>query len=226
MRDRPLIESSVHWDCQQPVRRRSVSDHVFPQFLCSPGLLAAIAVACIAMLSFPIRAIAQQATSPVPATAANDASMETSNLPGIKDYLDTSEGPVEISSLGVEVRDGRASLGDGESISGAEVVDISPNSPAAEALGTHKVSHALIDGALIGAGVASVVLFPPALVAVAMMAHSGVGMSYDLVIGIDGYRVRNTIDLMQSVAGVRSGDTVYVAIVRGGHRLQIPVHVQ
>jgi S1-C subfamily serine protease len=152
--------------------------------------------------------------------------MANSELPGIKDYLNTSEEPVEVPALGAMVRDGRASLGDGESVSGAEVVELSPHSPAAKALGTHEVSHVLVNGALIGAGVASAVLFPPAIVVVAMIAHSDLGRSYDLVVGIDGYRVRNTMDLMQSVADVRSGDTVYVAIVRSGHRLQIPVHVQ
>src|SRR5579875_4129370 len=225
MRDRLPIESSVHRNCQRLVRAR-LPRCLFPHSLSAPLLWAAIAVCCLGMFSFAGRLGAQQSAATPPATLVNDTPGATSNLPGIKDYLDTSEEPVEVPSLGIMVRDGTATLDGGESMSGAEVVDIAPHSPAAKALGTHEVSHVLVNGALIGAGVASAVLFPPAIVVVAMIAHSNLGRSSDLIVGVDGYRVRNTMDMMQSVADLRPGDTVYMAIVRSGHRFQLPVRVQ
>jgi S1-C subfamily serine protease len=186
-------------------------------------VLAAFAAVCFLFTGLGPAPTAQAASNS--AAGASDSPLESSKIPGIKDYLDTSAEPVEVSSLGIMVRDGHTNLSDGESISGAQVVGISPHSPAAESFATHEVSHMLVNGALLGAGVASAILFPPAIIAVAMIAHSHVGMSYDLVVGIDGCRVRNTIDLMQSIANIRPGDTLYVVVVRRGRRVQVPVHL-
>jgi S1-C subfamily serine protease len=190
-------------------------------------IIVAAAACCCAMAVFqPSRALGQQlAPAPLPVPAAAEPHGDVSNLQGVDDYLNTHGEPVEISQLGIMARDGQATLDDGEKIAGVTVVDVSAKGAAAQSLGTHKVSHALVGGALLGAGVASAVLFPPALIPVLMLANSHVGMSYDLVVGVDGQRVRNTMELMQSIADVRSGDTLYLSIVRGGHRLQIPVRL-
>jgi S1-C subfamily serine protease len=81
-------------------------------------------------------------------------------------------------------------------------------------------------GVLIGTGAAAAVFFPPAIIAVALLANSRVGQSFDLIIGVDGIRVRNTFELVQAVADARPGDTVYLAMVREGRRIQVavPVH--
>jgi S1-C subfamily serine protease len=175
----------------------------------------------------PGRAMGQQvAPPPIVASSLADAQSDGSHLQGLKDYVNTSVEPVEISQLGILARDGHATLDDGERIAGVAVVDVSPKGAAASALGTHEVSHLVTGGVLLGAGIASAVLFPPALIGVLMLANSHVGMSYDLVVGVDGSRVRNTMEFMQSVADVRPGDTLYLAIVRGGRRLQVPVQLQ
>jgi S1-C subfamily serine protease len=168
----------------------------------------------------------QQVTpAAVVAPSAADTQPDGSHLQGLNDYINTNAEPIEISQLGILARDGLATLDDGEKIAGVTVVDVSPKGAAANALGTHEVSHMLVGGALLGAGVASAVLFPPALIGVLMLANSHVGMSYDLVIGVDGSRVRNTMEFLQSVADARSGDTLYLAIVRRGRRVQISVQL-
>lgn len=172
--------------------------------------------------------VAQQTVPPAPfmAPGSTDTQSDGSHLQGPNDYVNTSVEPVEISQLGILARDGHATLNDGEKIAGVTVVEVSPKGAAANALGTHEVAHLVKDGVLLGAGVASAVLFPPALIGVLMLANSHIGMSYDLVVGVDGSRVRNTMQFMQSVADVRPGDTLYLAVVRGGRRLQIPVQLQ
>lgn len=192
----------------------------------TPDCLNIAALICGLLILHSGAALGQQPPPLMPAAADASDRPATSHLPGIKDYLDASGEPIEISSLGLTARDGQARLDNGETVAGAEVVEVSPNGPAAHSLGTHEVSHALVSGALLGAGVASAVLFPPALIAVAMAANSHIGMSYDLVVGVDGNRVRNTMDFMQTVAEARSGDTIYLAIVRSGRRVQVTLHLQ
>jgi S1-C subfamily serine protease len=143
----------------------------------------------------------------------------------INDYLGVGSGQIEISQLGIMVQDGSARLDDGERISGASVVEISANGPAAKVLDSHRTSEMLVDGALVGTAVASAVFFPPALIGVAMLYSTHIGESHDLVIAVDGNRVRNTLDLVQPVEATQSGDTVYLAIVRSGQRLQVPVQI-
>ncbi len=191
-------------------------------------MLMAGAVCCpLAMLARG-GAMAQQMPPPAVQASANSSlpQPEVSNLQGLNDYLDNNGEPVEIAQLGIRARNGSATLDDGEKISGVAVVEVLRKGAAANALASHEASHMLIRGALLGAGVASAVLFPPALIGVAMLANSHMGMSYDLVVGVDGSRVRNTMDFMQCMSEIQAGDTVYLEVIRGGRRLQVPVHIR
>ncbi len=171
-------------------------------------------------------ASAQQAASPPGATTnSSDPQADMSHLQGLNDYVDTSAEPVEVSQLGILARDGHLTLEDGQKVAGVMVVEVASKGAAAAALGTHEASHMLVGGVLLGAGVASAVLFPPALIGVVMLANSHIGMSYDMVVGVDGHRVRNTMELMELVGDARPGDTLYLAIISGGHRRQVPVHL-
>jgi|SRR5579885_1028292 S1-C subfamily serine protease len=196
-----------------------------------PAAIAALAAGLLLLL--PMRAGGQQLPppsivtgNPSAAVSPSPPSADISHLQGLNDYLDTSTGPVEIAQLGILARDGYATVEDGHKIAGVTVIDVAAKGAVAKALGSHEVSHMVASGALVGAALASAVLFPPALIGVVMLAQSRVGMSYDLVVGVDGHRVRNTMELMQSVGDAHPGDTIYLAIVRRGRRVQVPVHLQ
>jgi hypothetical protein len=126
-------------------------------------------------------------------------------LQSLSDYMGVDGGQIEISQLGITVGDGNGTL-DGNPISGASVLEVSATGPAAKALDSHRASHLVVGGALVGTALAAGLFFPPALIGVAILASSHVGETYDLVIAIDGYRVRNTPDLIGPLEEARAGD--------------------
>jgi S1-C subfamily serine protease len=182
---------------------------------------AALALCVVSLYSAgPVRA--QSAVDPVPP----DPPAQPSQLQGPNEYLDTREAPMELSQLGIQVRDDGAKLKDGREVRGVAVVDVSRKGAGGGAFAAHQTSRYVMTGVLIGTGAAAAVFFPPAIIAVALLANSRIGQSFDLIIGVDGIRVRNTFELVQAVADVRPGDTVYLAMVREGRRIQVAVPVQ
>jgi hypothetical protein len=181
---------------------------------------AAAALALCVVSAGQVRA--QAGVDPVPP----DPQAQPSQLQGPNEYLDTRDAPMELSQLGIQVRDDGAKLKDGREVRGVAVVDVSRKDAGSGAFAAHQTSRYVMTGVLIGTGAAAAVFFPPAIIAVALLANSRIGQSYDLIIGVDGIRVRNTFELVQAVADVRPGDTVYLAMVREGRRIQVavPVH--
>lgn len=58
----------------------------------------------------------------------------------------------------------------------------------------------------LGAGVGAEVLFPPAVMAVAILATQRYqAESCDLIIAVDSTRVRNSLDLVEGVQDIRAG---------------------
>ncbi len=130
---------------------------------------------------------------------------------------------VDESPLGIEVREDCSKLQTSQRVCGLAVLDVRHGSPADKA-GIKRytaLTHDLLDGA----SVAAALVFPPAIVAVAVIDQSGIGESFDLVIGVDGRRVRHILDFQDLTANVRPGDTVYLTIVRSGKRVQLPVQI-
>src|SRR5690242_923892 len=80
------------------------------------GILIAAAASC--SLAIPQRALAQHFVPPSGAPASAQTPPAVSNLQGINDYVDSNGEPVQISQLGIMVRDGHATVDDGEKISG------------------------------------------------------------------------------------------------------------
>jgi len=127
------------------------------------------------------------------------------------------------SPLGIELREDCTKLQTHEKICGLAVLDVRNGSPADKA-GVKRftaLTHDLLDGA----SVAAALVFPPAIVAVAVIDQSGIGETFDLVIGVDGRRVRHILDFQDLTSNVRPGDTVYLTIVRAGKRVQLPVQI-
>jgi len=148
-------------------------------------------------------------------------------LQSLSDYMDTRGEPLEVQPLGITIRDDTGNLDDRAGVRGAAVVSVSVQGASAGILDDHHASHMVATGALIGAGAAAAVLFPPAVIAVAILASQRhQAESCDLIIAVDGTRVRNTVDLADAVQDIRTGDAVYLTIVRQGQRKQVVVHVR
>ena len=127
------------------------------------------------------------------------------------------------SPLGIELREDCTRLQTHERICGLAVLDVRNGSPADKA-GVKRftaLAHDLLDGA----SVAAALVFPPAIVAVAVIDQSSIGETFDLLIGVDGRRVRHILDFQDLTSNVRPGDTVYLTIVRAGKRVQLPVRI-
>jgi predicted metalloprotease with PDZ domain len=56
-------------------------------------------------------------------------------------------------------------------------------------------------------------------------ASRRLGENYDLIIGVDGNRVTNFMDFHDQLREAQPGETVYLNILRGGKRLQLPVEM-
>jgi hypothetical protein len=178
-------------------------------------------------------------TSPAPDQNANDAASTAESQPdqqqggddssqaelpphvySLQDFV--SQG-LDESPLGIELREDCSKLADHEKVCGLAVLDVRNGSPADRA-GIKRytaLAHDLLDGA----SVAAALVFPPAIVAVAVIDQSGIGENFDLVIGVDGRRVRHILDFQDFTSNVRPGDTVYLTIVRAGKRVQVPVQI-
>jgi hypothetical protein len=130
---------------------------------------------------------------------------------------------VDESPLGLELREDCTKFEDHEKVCGLAVLEVRRDSPAEKA-GVKRytaLTHDLLDGA----SVAAALVFPPAIVAVAVIDQSGIGETFDLVIGVDGRRVRHILDFQDLTSNVKPGDTVYLTIVRDGRRVQLPVQI-
>ena len=186
----------------------------------------AAALASSALLFFLVGNVCAWQTIPDPAIGEPQPA-STSAPQSLNDYINSTGEPLDIAQLGIQVRDGDAKLDDCGSVSGADVIAVSANGASAGILDDHHNSHMVVAGALVGAGLAAAVLFPPAMIPILLIAHVGSsGESLDLIIAIDGNRVRNTMDLIEAVQDIRKGDAVYLTIVRNGQRKQLVVHVQ
>lgn len=138
----------------------------------------------------------------------------------LRDFI--AQGASTESPLGVQLRPNCTELGSQEAC-GLEVLGVRPGSPAAKA--GIKPYHALAHHVLDGAAVAAAFVFPPAILGLAIIDSTQIGESYDLIIGVDGTRVRSIIDFENATADLRPGDVTYVMIVRDGKRVQLPVRL-
>jgi PDZ domain len=68
-------------------------------------------------------------------------------------------------------------------------------------------------------------VFPPAMVGVAVISSAEFDQSYDMIIGVDGDRITNVPDFEDHLCMVQSGEIVYLSIVRNGQRRQVPVFI-
>jgi hypothetical protein len=129
--------------------------------------------------------------------------------------------PDWISPVGLWLREASRRLKSGEDADGLLVVAVRRDSPAEKAgiKPWKRLTHTL----LTGAAIAATMVMPPAIILLPVIDYTHVGESYDMIIGVDGNRVRNFFDFERHVHDARPGEMVYLNVVRNGHRLQVPM---
>jgi len=127
------------------------------------------------------------------------------------------------TTLGMRLREDRRALKTGEEADGLLVSGLIKNSPAAEA-GLHAY-NATGHNMMTGVAMAGAMLFPPAILLVPALDYTSIGETYDLIIGIDGARVRNFLDYQDRTRDLMPGEMIYLSVIRDGKRLQLTMTV-
>lgn len=141
-------------------------------------------------------------------------------LHSLQEFMAESEGS---SPIGVLVEQTRRRLDSGEKADGLLIVSVAKGSPAAKA-GLHAYSdttHGVLEALTVGASL----FFPPAIFALPIVESMPIGESYDMIIGVDGWRVSNMVDFEDRMRSIQPGEIVYLSVVRNGKRMQVPVSI-
>jgi PDZ domain len=153
---------------------------------------------------------------------------EAGILPGPASYMaqnpDLDGDDVVTSWIGVSLSPDSRKLKSGEYIDGLLIVDVQAGSPAAKA-GLQPLIEGKARTAAEIATLAVGVVFPPAMVGVAVISSTEFDQSYDMIIGVDGDRITNVLDFADHLCMVQPGEIVYLSIVRNGQRRQVPVFI-
>src|SRR5580658_2706188 len=130
----------------------------------------AAALASSALLFFSVRHVCAWQTIPDP--GVGDPQPAATMAPqSLNDYINSSGEPLAVAQLGIQVSDDSAKLDDSGTVSGAGVIEVSANGASSGILDDHHTSHMIATGALVGAGLAAVVLFPPAVIPILLVAN-------------------------------------------------------
>lgn len=178
--------------------------------------------------SVPVEPPATASTDPQPPSEPNDVTtyeqeqngMPPERLQSLRDY---DSGEDLSTPIGMELREDHRTLSSGEEADGLLIVAIKKGSPAADA-GLHAYSSGKHD-MITGVAIAGAMLFPPAILLLPALDYSAVGQSYDLIIGVDGTRVRNFLDFQDRTRNLEPGEMIYLSVVRDGKRLQVVISI-
>jgi S1-C subfamily serine protease len=161
------------------------------------------------------------ANAQAPASSSSPVVADDLKGPPIHSLNDYLGGADEISPLGMTLYEGQVSLSDGHSVRGLVIARIIKGGPASAA-GLREPSATASD-VILGAAMVASFVFPPAMLAVPVIAAIPSGKQGDVVIAVDASRVRNILDFENLMQDVQPGEIVYLTIIRSGKRLQIPV---
>jgi PDZ domain-containing protein len=171
----------------------------------------------------PIIGVQQQAAEPTRAEPNEITSYEQEQsgmLPEqLKNLQEYDSGTELFTTLGMRLREDRRALSTGEEADGLLITGVIKNSPAAEA-GLHAYTAAG-HNLMTGVAMAGAMMFPPAILLVPLLDYTSIGETYDLIIGIDGGRVKNFLDYQDRTRDLMPGETMYVSVIRDGKRLQL-----
>ena len=157
-------------------------------------------------------------------THEDDTSGEPNYRPGTENDIDNHLGnqdntggreenfrPHRRPYLGITVQYATKCYAGGEE-HGLEVINVDPNSPAAQA-GLHQRA----DFTSVGAAASTLLGIVPggALIANSALGRTGaMGQGGDLIVAIDDQRVRDQGDLQNAMARLKPGDTMYLTVIR------------
>lgn len=139
----------------------------------------------------------------------------------VDDFL--IDGEDSVLPLGVRLRPDHRRLESGEIAAGLLVLAVTTGGPADKA-GVKPYRHAART-TLEAVSVAGAFFFPPAMLLVPVLESTQIGDSYDMIVGVDGFRVTSALDFEDCMRDVQPGEIVYLSVVRNGRRLQVPVTV-
>ena len=171
------------------------------------------------------------AASPEASLASGGAGSFGASLPpdvlSMREYLRDrpalESGREALNPLGIEVEDGSNRF-EGQNVRGVEVLKVHPFSPAARA--GLKSRRAAVNTLLETVTFVGALAFVPMGLAFQYVEDRGIGDQHDLIIGVDGERVRDVFELENALVSVKVGDVIYLSVLRGDDRLQIPICVR
>jgi hypothetical protein len=167
--------------------------------------------------------------------STSDSSIATpSNVGSVDDYMNNrvssyapAEKPSYVALLGISVFKNDGKLASGQKISGLAVTSVDQAGPGydagirAQRLQMTKAAGQVGAAALV---VGAAAFFPPVLLGVPMLAKKmGSPRAYDVIVAIDGERIREVSELEDSLHKAKAGETIYVTIIREGQRVQLRV---
>jgi len=150
----------------------------------------------------------------------NGSELSGPPIRSLQDFM--SEGEIT-SPLGIELREDRRQLKNGEEVQGLLIVAVVAGSPAAQA-GLHPFRRS-VHNVLETLVVAAALFMPPAVLLVPVVDQVHIAENYDLVIAVDGWRVANLLDFEERLKDLKAGEIVYLSIIRNGSRTQVAVQV-
>jgi len=153
-------------------------------------------------------------------------SVSEPSLGSANDYVKSTAdftNAYEVPLLGIQVNNGTDSLKDGYKMSGVEVLSAIPHGPGAAA-GLQGRREGL-QTALTVVILAGAVFFPPAMLGIIALQQSGVGQSHELIIAVDGDRIRDVIDFGEAIEKAEAGEFVYLTVLSHGLREQLRVEL-
>jgi hypothetical protein len=150
---------------------------------------------------------------------------EQSGMPPnqLKDLQEYDSGSELSTALGMRLREDKRALSTGEEADGLLITGVVKNSPAADA--GLRAYNAAGHNTLTGVAIAGAMIFPPAILLLPALDYAAIGENYDLIIGIDGARVRNFLDYQDRTRDLMPGEMIYLSVVRDGKRLQLTMTV-
>jgi hypothetical protein len=142
-----------------------------------------------------------------------------SPIGGTNAYLAASFN--DYSPLGLVLRPDKRRLSSGEMLSGLTIIAITKGSAAARA--QLQAFHNGFKQVMEVASIAGSFFFAPAVALMPILEASQAGDHYDMIVGVDGYRVKDLLDFADCMRDVQPNEPVYLSLVRDGVRRQTEV---